>query len=201
MLNRETCLSRRSFLHGIASFGISCAAAGTALGSPAAGKRTLAYVGTDTTPVDGPANGKGIYLYESNPASGELKLVKLAVETASPSWLSLHPSGNYLYAVNEVSNYEGNSRFGERVCRSEKYRRLASSEYCELAWSGPGSYEHRCGGQVRVRCQLLRRHYRGLSNRTGRITCRVMLCTSGPGGARAASRAERSSRKLCHQRA
>jgi 6-phosphogluconolactonase len=109
MLNRETCLSRRSFLHGIAGFGISCAAAGTALGSPAAGKRTLAYVGTDTTPVDGPANGKGIYLYEPNAASGELKLLKLAVETASPSWLSLHPSGNYLYAVNEVSNYEGNS--------------------------------------------------------------------------------------------
>ena len=35
-------------------------------GSPAAGTRTLAYVGTDTIPVDGPANGKGIYLFEVN---------------------------------------------------------------------------------------------------------------------------------------
>lgn len=41
--------------------------------------------------------------------SGELKSLKLAAETPSPSWLSLHPSGNYLYAVNEITTFEGNS--------------------------------------------------------------------------------------------
>lgn len=109
MRSRETCFSRRSFLHGVAGFGVSYVAGGVALGSPSPDKRILAYVGTDTVPVDGPANGKGIYLYEVDTATGELKLLKLAAETVSPSWLSLHPSGNYLYAVNEVSAYEGNS--------------------------------------------------------------------------------------------
>lgn len=70
-------------------------------------QRILAYVGTDTKFVDGAANGKGIYLFEMNPHTGELLLLKLAAETISPSWLTLHPSGRYLYAVNEVSDFEG----------------------------------------------------------------------------------------------
>ena len=70
-------------------------------------QRILAYVGTDTKSVDGAANGKGIYLFEMNPHTGELLLLKLAAETTSPSWLTLHPSGRYLYAVNEVSDFEG----------------------------------------------------------------------------------------------
>ena len=69
--------------------------------------RQFAYVGTYTGPVDGAANGKGIYLFEMNPATGELSLIKLAAETASPSWLTFHPSGQYLYATNEVSDFDG----------------------------------------------------------------------------------------------
>lgn len=106
---RETCLSRRSFLQGIAGLGICCGASRLARPLNTAMKRTLAYVGTDTTPVDGAANGKGIYLFEADATTGHLTLLQLAAETASPSWLSLHPSGKYLYAVNEVSDYEGNS--------------------------------------------------------------------------------------------
>jgi 6-phosphogluconolactonase len=60
-------------------------------------------------PVDGSGNGKGIYVCELDSVSGELKELKLAAETPNPSWLSLHPSGNYLYAVNEISTFEGNS--------------------------------------------------------------------------------------------
>jgi len=41
-------------------------------------QRTLAYVGTYSTPVDGSGNGKGIYLFEMNPTSGELSLIELA---------------------------------------------------------------------------------------------------------------------------
>jgi 6-phosphogluconolactonase len=72
-------------------------------------KSAFAYVGTYTLPVDGSGNGKGIYLCEVDSLSGELKSVKLAAETPSPSWLALHPSGKYLYAVNEITTYEGNS--------------------------------------------------------------------------------------------
>jgi 6-phosphogluconolactonase len=70
--------------------------------------RLLAYVGTDTKPVDGAANGKGIYLFEMNPVTGGLSLIQLAAETPSPSWLALAPSGKFLYAINEVSDYPGN---------------------------------------------------------------------------------------------
>src|SRR6185437_8180012 len=78
---------------------------GLALGS--GNHRILAYVGTDTKPVDGAANGKGIYLFEMNSNTGQLSLLKLAAETTSPSWLTLHPSGRYLYAINEVSDFDG----------------------------------------------------------------------------------------------
>jgi Lactonase, 7-bladed beta-propeller len=35
-----------------------------------------------------------------------LSLLKLA---ASPTWLTFHPSGRYLYAINEVSDFDGNN--------------------------------------------------------------------------------------------
>jgi 6-phosphogluconolactonase len=71
--------------------------------------KTFAYVGTDTSPVDGAANGEGIYLFEMDSATGGLSLVKLAAKTANPTWITVHPSGRYLYASNEVADYEGKS--------------------------------------------------------------------------------------------
>ncbi len=69
----------------------------------------FAYVGTDTSAIDGKGNGKGIYLFEMDPGSGQLSFVKLAAEAKSPSWLCLDPSQRYLYASNEISDYEGKS--------------------------------------------------------------------------------------------
>jgi 6-phosphogluconolactonase len=101
--------SRRSFLKASAALWLTTSTIrpfqGVALDSR--GQRILAYVGTDTKPVDGAANGKGIYLFEMNSHTGELSLLKLAAETTSPSWLTLHPSGRYLYAINEVSDFDG----------------------------------------------------------------------------------------------
>jgi 6-phosphogluconolactonase len=75
----------------------------------AIGQKLLAYVGTYSSPVDGGGNGKGIYLFEMNPASGELTLVDLAAAAANASWLSLDPSGRFLYAANEVTNFGNNT--------------------------------------------------------------------------------------------
>jgi 6-phosphogluconolactonase len=75
----------------------------------ALGQKVLAYVGTYSSPVDGGGNGKGIYLFEMNPATGELTLVDLAAAAANASWLSLDPSGRFLYAANEVTNFGGNT--------------------------------------------------------------------------------------------
>ena len=60
------------------------------------------YIGTYT-------NGKseGIYVSTLNRDTGELAEPTLAGETDNPSFLAIHPSGNYLYAVGEISSFDG----------------------------------------------------------------------------------------------
>jgi 6-phosphogluconolactonase len=103
--------SRREFLKAssatVLGFSTYRSAARFALTSDSG--KALAYVGTDTGRVDGAANSQGIYLFEVQPRTGELSLLKLAAKAASPSWICLHPSKRHLYSVNEVSDYQGNS--------------------------------------------------------------------------------------------
>lgn len=56
------------------------------------------YVGTYTRPQ----KSKGIYAWRFQPATGKLTPVGLAAETASPSFLAVHPNQHVLYAVNEL---------------------------------------------------------------------------------------------------
>jgi 6-phosphogluconolactonase len=61
------------------------------------GAEMLAFSGSN------PGGGaKGIYAYQFNTTSGELKPAGLAVETTNPSFLAVSASGQFLYAVNEV---------------------------------------------------------------------------------------------------
>lgn len=69
------------------------------------GRTQFASLGTYTKGNGG--NGDGIYLYKSNPFTGELTLVNGAASTPSPSSLVASASGKFLYAVNEVSNFQG----------------------------------------------------------------------------------------------
>ena len=62
------------------------------------------YVGTYTGP-----KSKGIYQLDLDATTGKLGSVELAVETPSPSFVAIHPSRRYLYAVNELAKYEGES--------------------------------------------------------------------------------------------
>ncbi len=57
------------------------------------------YVGTYTGP-----ESKGVYVYRFNPSSGEIKDLGLAGEAENPSFLAIHPSGDYLYSANEIDN-------------------------------------------------------------------------------------------------
>ena len=61
----------------------------------------LTYVGSYTP------NGKGISLFSFDSSSGALTPIKIAAEVPSPSWLALHPNGAFLYAVNEIFNFNG----------------------------------------------------------------------------------------------
>jgi 6-phosphogluconolactonase len=69
----------------------------------------MAFVGTYSSP-QGPegsnGRGQGIYLFEMNRSSGALTKRELFEDGLNPSWLAFHPSGNYLYAANEVSDFD-----------------------------------------------------------------------------------------------
>ena len=64
----------------------------------------LFYVGTYT---ENGSKSKGIYAYRYDAATQEITPLGLAVETTNPSWVAIHPNGRFLYAVNEVQNYNG----------------------------------------------------------------------------------------------
>lgn len=66
-------------------------------------EQLLAYVGTYTTQQ----SARGIYAYRLDLATGTLASAGLAAESTDPSYVAIHGSGKYLYAVNEVGNFEG----------------------------------------------------------------------------------------------
>src|ERR1039457_7282977 len=93
--------SRREFLAAAAAATTSVAAAPGPI---------LAYAGTYSAPVGAegtPGRGKGIYLFEMNPATGALTERALFPNAANPSCLALNASGTRLYSANETSTYEG----------------------------------------------------------------------------------------------
>lgn len=66
-------------------------------------KPYLVYVGTYTTKTD----SKGIYAYTFDPGTGKLTSLGVAAELEDPSFLAVHPTGKYLYAVNEIDHFGG----------------------------------------------------------------------------------------------
>lgn len=103
MSNRTT---RREFLQAAGSGAVALALAGTQAG--AAGqlaqrpRELLVYVGTYTT-----GTSEGIYLYRLQLATGELRRVGVTGGVVNPSYLALDRGRRRLYAVNEVTEYEG----------------------------------------------------------------------------------------------
>lgn len=67
-----------------------------------AAQEFLVYFGTYT----GKAS-KGIYVSRLNAETGHLGAPELAAEITSPSFLAIAPNGKHLYAVNEISKFEG----------------------------------------------------------------------------------------------
>jgi 6-phosphogluconolactonase len=67
-----------------------------------AAARQLVYYGTYTG-----GKSRGIYVSRFDPATGRLSAPELAAETASPSFLAVHPTKPLLFAVNEVGDFSG----------------------------------------------------------------------------------------------
>jgi 6-phosphogluconolactonase len=68
----------------------------------------LLYVGTYTEGT----KSEGIYLVRMDPRSGRLRRVGSVNAGANPSFLTIHPNGRVLYAVNEVDTQNGRSTGG-----------------------------------------------------------------------------------------
>ena len=80
-------------------------------------KRRLLYVGTQTgsnasTQIAGVTKpaisaSKGIYSWHWDPEAGELHGAELAAESDNPTFIAVDPEAKYLYAANELSDFEG----------------------------------------------------------------------------------------------
>jgi 6-phosphogluconolactonase len=70
---------------------------------PAATSKYIVYVGTYTSKT----TSKGIYAYRFDSDKSQLTSIGVAAETIDPSFLAVHPNGKYLYAVNEIANFNG----------------------------------------------------------------------------------------------
>jgi 6-phosphogluconolactonase len=68
---------------------------------PKAGKMWV-FIGTYSG-----AKSKGIYRFEFDTTTGALTGPELAAETKNPSFLAIHPSRKFLYAVGELDNVSG----------------------------------------------------------------------------------------------
>ena len=97
--------SRRDFLAAAAVGLVACAR-----GAPSLRRReesqtdeALLYVGTYTEGT----KSEGVYILRMDRRSGTLRRVGSVDAGANPSFLTIHPSGRVLYAVNEVERYHG----------------------------------------------------------------------------------------------
>ncbi len=89
--------TRRAFVLGVAVFAF---ASKLLRSSDRPGKRI--FIGTYTK-----KSSKGVYAYRWMPQSGEMAEVGLAAETPNPSFLTLAPAHNYLFAANEQGSGPG----------------------------------------------------------------------------------------------
>jgi 6-phosphogluconolactonase len=92
--------SRRSFLAQLSALALAARARSWA-GEPTG----LIFVGTYTN--DKGSTSKGIYAFRWDADGGTLAPLGLAGATVNPSFLTLSPNRRYLYAVNEVDQYRG----------------------------------------------------------------------------------------------
>jgi 6-phosphogluconolactonase len=93
-------LSRRAFLRttGLATTGV-LAMRKTALARQS--RELTLYIGTYTE-----TTSEGIYVYRMNSDTGELKMFS-SIKSENPSFLTLDRSKRFLYAVNEMKEFEG----------------------------------------------------------------------------------------------
>jgi 6-phosphogluconolactonase len=95
-------LCRSTALSLLAVVGALCALSVAGNARDAARQKYIFYVGTYTD-----HGSKGIYAFRFDSGTGESTALGLAAESAQPSFLAIASSGKFLYAVNEMSQFDG----------------------------------------------------------------------------------------------
>lgn len=90
------------------------------------------FVGTYTN-----KGSKGVYVYRFDAASGKLDSLGVAAETPNPTFLAIHPAGKYLYAANEIGNYNGQRAGSVSAFRIEPGGKLTALNTVSSKGSGP----------------------------------------------------------------
>ena len=104
-------------LAAISLFG--CGGGETAEAPPEPTGTHIAFVGTYTR-----GDAKGIYAYRFDAGSGSMSPLGLVAESPNPSFLALHPNGEFLYAVNVALRYSPGSIRRIRPSRLELFNSL-----------------------------------------------------------------------------
>ena len=96
-------LTRRKFLQSAGSTATALALFNVeGMSGPLAAADQTLYIGTYTS-----GKSQGIYVYRLNMSSGELSHLKTVANVIDPSYLTIDRKRRFLYAVNEVSQFEG----------------------------------------------------------------------------------------------
>jgi 6-phosphogluconolactonase len=86
------------------------------------------WIGTYTSRGNGSSGSVGIYSFQWDSVSGTMSALREAAAVANPSFLTVHPNGRYLYAVNESASPDGGAvtAFAIADSPSEPLRNLGS---------------------------------------------------------------------------
>jgi 6-phosphogluconolactonase len=95
-------------------------------------KPVRVYVGTYTQPE----KSQGIYLFELG-HDWKLEPKGLAGEVGNPSFLAIHPSGRYVYAVSETGSFQGKKQGAVSAFRIETDGKLTMINQQGSGGSGP----------------------------------------------------------------
>lgn len=81
--------------------------AAVTIAQAAEGTKQRLYFGTYTQ-----GSSEGIYTAELDLSTGDVSECRLVAKVTNPSFVAIHPSKKYLYAVGEIDNFEGKSQGG-----------------------------------------------------------------------------------------
>ena len=94
------------------------------------------YVGTYTG-GGGKDRSQGIYLLELDVHSGTLSTPRVAGAAVNPSFLAIHPSRRFLYAVNELGEFKGRPSGSVSAFSIDPARQADSTQPAVVGRLGP----------------------------------------------------------------